>query len=143
MLDLKLIRRHFTPSATMGELFVNGQFFCFTLEDVYRPFDEKKKYGETAIPFGRFKVLVTFSEKFKKFLPLITNVPGFSGIRFHGGNKNEDSLGCILIGAKCDTKSEWIGECAVVVQKLTLMISTSKEALLTISIDPVFECKEF
>ena len=80
---------------------------CDTLEDRDRGLDDtmnvedikkKKVYGETAIPYGTYKVSITYSNRFKKMLPLIENVKGFSGIRIHSGNTAKDSLGCILVG---------------------------------------------
>lgn len=57
-----------------------------------------KVYGETAIPKGTYTVVLTYSNKFKKILPLINNVKGFEGIRIHSGNSAKDSLGCVLVG---------------------------------------------
>lgn len=58
----------------------------------------KKVYGKTAIPAGTYNVIWNYSNKFKKTMPLIENVPGFEGIRIHAGNTHEDSYGCILLG---------------------------------------------
>jgi hypothetical protein len=94
-MNLKLVRKTFTEQSTMGELSVNGKFECFTLEDKVRAV---KIHGETAIPEGIYEVVVTFSNKFKKSLPLLLNVPNFDGIRIHSGNKAADTEGCILVG---------------------------------------------
>lgn len=92
---------------TIGRLYVNGTYLCDTLEDKDRgltkdmsvsEIQKKKVYGETAIPIGKYQVIMSYSNKFKKVLPLILNVPGYSGIRFHSGNTANDSLGCILVG---------------------------------------------
>ncbi|MDT7604435.1 MAG: hypothetical protein QOF61_2432 [Acidobacteriota bacterium] len=99
-MDLKLVRKTFTEQSTMGELSVNGKFECFTLEDKVRAV---KIHGATAIPEGIYEVVVTFSNKFKKQLPLLNNVPNFDGIRIHSGNKPADTEGCILVG---QTKSK-------------------------------------
>jgi len=94
------------PNFTMGELFLNGKKFCNTLEDQIRDLNydgdlsdagEVKVYGKTAIPRGTYKVQITMSNRFKKELPLLLNVAGFEGIRIHGGNTVEDTLGCILV----------------------------------------------
>lgn len=92
---------------TIGKLYIDGEYFCDTLEDKDRRLKQSddlayitkhKVYGETAIPTGTYNVSLTYSQKFKKILPLIENVKGFSGIRIHSGNTAEDSLGCVLVG---------------------------------------------
>lgn len=70
---------------TIGKLYCNGEYFCDTLEDVVRPKGEKV-YGQTAIPEGKYKVIITMSNRFKKMLPLILDVPNFAGVRIHSGN---------------------------------------------------------
>lgn len=82
---------------TIGDLTVNGAFFCNTIEDVVRP-DGVKIYGETAIPYGTYKVVMRYSPKYQKVLPLLLDVPNFTGIRIHSGNTQLDSLGCIIVG---------------------------------------------
>lgn len=91
----------------IGKLYINGKYFCDTLEDVDRGLDdsmteeeikEKKVYGKTAIPTGIYTVLLTYSPKYKKVMPLINNVKGYSGIRIHSGNTAKDTLGCLLVG---------------------------------------------
>ena len=85
------------PSAacTIGVLTVDGVNECFTLEDVVRA--EKIK-GETAIPAGSYNVTITPSNRFKRDLPLLENVPNFEGVRIHPGNTAADTEGCILVG---------------------------------------------
>ena len=104
---IKVKRVAFKKSYTIGKLYVDGKYVCDTLEDRDRGLDDtmnvedikkKKVYGETAIPYGTYKVSITYSNRFKKMLPLIENVKGFSGIRIHSGNTAKDSLGCILVG---------------------------------------------
>lgn len=107
-MNLTLKRLNLTPNYTEGELYVNGVYFCKTLEDTNRDlnkngqFDnnEKKVYGETCIPYGKYKVILSYSPKFKRELPEILEVPNFQGIRIHRGNKISDTLGCILCGEK-------------------------------------------
>lgn len=92
---------------TIGKLYINDQYFCDTLEDTDRgliqsmteqQIKSKKVYGETAIPTGIYRIVISYSNRFKKQMPLLLNVPGFSGIRIHTGNTEKDSLGCILVG---------------------------------------------
>lgn len=94
-MNLKLVRRTLTEQSTIGTLSINGVFECLTLEDRVRPV---KIHGATAIPAGIYEVAITFSDRFKKPLPLLLNVPNFSGIRIHPGNTAEDTEGCILVG---------------------------------------------
>jgi len=94
-MNIRVLRKTFTDQSTVGELSVNGKFECFTLEDKVRAV---KIHGKTAIPAGIYEVTVTFSDKFKKPLPLLLNVPNFAGIRIHSGNTAADTEGCILVG---------------------------------------------
>ena len=82
---------------TIGKMYLNGEYFCDTLEDTVRP-SEQKLYGQTAIPAGKYKVIKTFSPRFKKILPLICDVPGFAGVRIHAGNQASETEGCVLVG---------------------------------------------
>lgn len=96
-MELVLRRKFKGKHYTIGDLTVNGAFFCNTIEDVVRA-PGVKVYGETAIPFGKYKVVMRYSPKYKKVLPLLLNVPMFEGIRIHSGNTQLDSLGCIIVG---------------------------------------------
>ena len=96
---LKLNRIAKKPLYTIGRLFVDGKYFCDTLEDRCRDLDkEEKVIRETAIPAGTYEVIVNVSAKFKRKLPLLLDVPYFSGIRIHRGNTDKDTSGCILVG---------------------------------------------
>lgn len=94
-MELTLIRNKSQGNSTLGVLFVDGKLECYTLEDVVR---DVKVHGKTAIPRGRYNVTVTMSNRFKKLLPLLANVPNFEGVRIHPGNTSEDTEGCILVG---------------------------------------------
>ena len=76
------------------------EYFCDTLEPTWRDYAHGayKMKGCSAIPEGRYPVVVTWSPKFKEWLPLLLNVPKFSGIRIHAGNTPADTEGCILVG---------------------------------------------
>lgn len=105
-MKLLLTRVFFLPDRTIGRLFIDDVYFCDTLEDKNRDinhngkFDNKesKVYGETCIPFGEYKIEITYSPKFKRELPILLDVPNFEGIRIHRGNYPKDTLGCILVG---------------------------------------------
>lgn len=90
-----------TDVHTGGKLYIDGNYFCETLEDPERDIEEEGKvYGKTAIPMGRYGVEVTYSPKFKRMLPLIKDVPHFEGIRIHAGNTVADTEGCPLVGTE-------------------------------------------
>lgn len=94
---------------TIGELSVNNNYVCDTLEDKVRV-DGEKVYAETAIPTGTYTLVLSYSNRFKKVMPEILNVPNFSGIRIHCGNSSKDTEGCLLVG-KWDGKTEnWISD---------------------------------
>lgn len=94
-MELKLTRIKKTPEFTGGTFNIDGRFFAYTAEDAIR---DIKIAGRTAIPYGRYRVLITYSNRFQKHLPLLLDVPGYSGVRIHSGNTAEDTEGCILLG---------------------------------------------
>lgn len=81
---------------TIGKLYIDGAYFCDTMEDTVRT--GEKIAEKTAIPAGTYKVKMTWSPRFKRYLPEILNVPNFSGVRIHAGNSALDTEGCILLG---------------------------------------------
>lgn len=94
-------RENFTP----GRMYFEGHAFCHTCEDEDRflenvPGHENstKVFGKTAIPRGKYRMITSESPRFGRILPEVLHVPGFTGIRIHGGNTAEDSHGCILVG---------------------------------------------
>jgi hypothetical protein len=94
-MKLDLIRKEFTEISTIGDLLIDGIFYCYTLEDMYR---EKKIKGVTAIPYGKYEVIINFSNRFQKPMPLLLNVKGFDGIRIHSLNTSDQTEGCIVVG---------------------------------------------
>jgi hypothetical protein len=95
------------PTYTVGEMYLDNQYLCDTLEDRDRglsqstPLSEIKKIKvmhRTAIPTGTYKVILNFSPSKKRLLPKLEEVPCFSGILIHRGNSADDSSGCIIIG---------------------------------------------
>jgi hypothetical protein len=110
----------FTNESTFGKLFLNDQFYAYTCEDTVRHLNgdcNKKVQNKTAIDAGNYEVVLSFSNHFQKYLPLLLNVKCFEGIRLHGGNTAEDSEGCILIGSEGDMKTK-IWNCASKVASL-------------------------
>lgn len=93
---LELKRKIFTDDSTIGELSIDGEFVCYTLEDKVR---DVKIQNVTAIPYGKYEVIINFSNHFQKYMPLLLNVPGYAGVRIHSGNKSTDTEGCILVGS--------------------------------------------
>jgi hypothetical protein len=126
-MKLLLKRLHKTENSTIGELYVDGKFECYTLEDKER---EVKIKCETAIPKGTYIVGITLSNRFKKLLPILINVPNFEGVRIHPGNTNHDTEGCILVGT---TRSkDFIGNSRVAFQRLFKKMQSAKDITLTI-----------
>ena len=79
---------------------LEGVFLCDTLEPTWRDYAHggRKIKGRSAIPEGRYAVVISYSPKFKQWLPILLGVPNFSGIRIHAGNTAKDTEGCILVG---------------------------------------------
>lgn len=137
---IKVKRVAFKKDYTIGKLYIDGKYVSDTLEDRDRGLDDsmneedikkKKVYGETAIPYGTYKVSITYSNKFKKMLPLIENVKGFSGIRIHSGNTAKDSLGCILVGENKEVGK--VINSRKTFDKLFDLIKNEKNLFITIS----------
>ena len=98
-MELLLQRFYLCEEYTVGRLSVNGVYFCDTLEDRVRDLSHEAKIpGRTAIPAGRYEVIVTYSPRFRRKLPRLLDVPGFTGILIHRGNTPDDTSGCILPG---------------------------------------------
>ena len=104
-LELKRIAKR--DDYTIGNLSVDGAYFCDTLEDTDRGIDwgmssrdiaYRKIKAKTAIPTGKYEVRLTLSPRFGRVLPLLMNVKCFEGVRIHPGNSPEDTEGCILVG---------------------------------------------
>lgn len=107
-MELVLERKYKNLDSTEGNLYMNGKWFCDTIEDKVRakPGEwktELKVYAKTAIPYGRYPVLVTWSNRFKRMLTGVFNVPDFEGIRIHNGTSENSSAGCIIASYKDDS----------------------------------------
>jgi hypothetical protein len=108
-MEIKVIRNSFSHKSTIGDLLIDGVFECNTLEDVDRDLIKtdlvqdiarKKIHGQTAIPYGKYEVIINFSNRFKCLMPLLVDVTGFAGVRIHSGNTSEHTEGCLLVGKK-------------------------------------------
>jgi hypothetical protein len=97
---ITILREPSMAGATMGSLYLDGVWQCWTLEDMERP---SKVLGQTAIPVGEYRLSLTMSPRFKTALPELHEVPGFTGIRIHSGNTTAHTEGCILVGLTRDT----------------------------------------
>ena len=86
-----------TSTTTIGKMYLNGEYFGYTLEDVNR--DTKIKH-QTCIPAGLYKVVLTVSNRFKRLMPLLIDVPNFKGIRIHGGNTHKNTSGCPIVAKR-------------------------------------------
>lgn len=128
-MNLTLKREESTKHSTPGRLYVDGKFECYTLEDVVRP--EKIK-GETAIDAGTYKVIIDMSNRFKRHLPLLLDVPNFAGVRIHPGNTDRDTEGCILVG---DSPAvDFLGSSRAAFDRLFSKMQNARKANETIAI---------
>lgn len=115
-------------SFTPGKLYKDNAYFSETCEDEDRFLEdgkEEKVYARTAIPRGRRRLIASHSAHFDKVLPELLDVPGFSGVRMHGGNRAEDSEGCILVGRM--RTATGIAQCAVTVERLVTILEDAAD----------------
>lgn len=116
-MEILQVRNIFTEKSTISNVFVDGLPECYLLEDADRGLSDSmsleeikkdKVFGMTCIPYGRYKIVVTKSDRFSRmaghdvYLPLLLSVKGFDGVRIHPGNKPEDTEGCLLPGTDKD-----------------------------------------
>ena len=100
-MKIAIVRDIEEANRTFGKMLIDDKYFGETLEDTDRHLEDggEKLNGCTAIPRGRYRVTVTFSQRFQRPMPLLHDVPGFDGVRIHGGNTEADTAGCPLLGA--------------------------------------------
>ena len=146
-MQLTLVRTDRQPNYTIGSLFINGEFFCYTLEDKDRgltsdmsleDIQSKKIYGKTAIPKGVYFIdMNTVSTRFKDRLwakpydgklPRLLNVPGYEGILIHVGNTVEDTSGCILVGT--EYSDGFLRNSATAFTSLMSVLTNTKEPII-------------
>jgi len=94
-----MVRDDCTETRSLGTMTFDDGYVCQTLEDPVRPAGVKL-LGDTAIGSGTYRVTITRSQRFERLLPLLHNVPEFSGVRIHPGNTTRDTAGCILVGTQ-------------------------------------------
>ena len=142
-MELRVERLWPKENYTVGRLYVNNEFFSNTLEDKIIDKDksgvfdngEKKVYGESAIPYGKYKVIYNWSPKFGRNLPRLLDVPHFEGILIHSGNTAKDSFGCILVGK--NTSKGLLSESRYTSDKLNEIIDAAQKRGEEITIEIV------
>ena len=102
---IQVFRVRFHETRTVGQLYIDGELFCFTLEDKMRevegqPVQKWKVQDETAIPTGTYELTLEDSPRFGTDTPTLQRVPGFDYIRIHSGNTEEHTEGCLILGYK-------------------------------------------
>jgi len=131
-LELRVLRDVRSAEVTLGQLFVDGEKFCETLEDPVREIsglsvEQWKIKGETAIPRGKYRVIIDFSPRFQRPMLHLLNVPGFAGIRVHGANFAKDVEGCIGVGEE-RIGQHGIRRCARVLARLEARVAEALAA---------------
>lgn len=152
-MELVLNRILKTNDYTIGELSVDGKYLCDTIEDAVRPLPEscpntpkgiackckEKVYGKTAVPAGTYKVKLGYSNRFRRILPQVLDVPHFLGILLHSGNSNADTQGCIIVGTWDGKTENWVSNSRVAFNKLMPLLrdATDKNEEITITINNI------
>jgi hypothetical protein len=136
-MELSLIRDIFAPQRTLGVLYVDGIKECYICEDMVRPKGEKI-YGQTAIPEGRYEIKITMSNRFKRELPLLLNVPNFEGIRIHSGNHEGHTEGCLLPGKTRNASGVFSSVIATnnLILKIRTALQSGRKVFITIKNEP-------
>lgn len=121
-MNLNLVRKWKTTESTIGELSIDGIFECYILEPA----------GQKAILEGTYPVVITYSPRFRRQLPLLEGVPGRSGIRIHPGNTAADTDGCPLPGQT--RGADWVGRSRAAFDLLFAKLKTAQLGKSDISI---------
>ena len=142
-MELKVVRKYKKEKYTIGAMYIDGVYFCSTLEDTDRGLRQDmtlsqikklKVYGQTAIPIGRYKVKMTWWAKYRKYYPELCNVPGYTSILIHGGKNAAATLGCVLVGENkikggLVNSGKYVEELR---QKITAEIKAGRDVWITI-----------
>jgi hypothetical protein len=140
-MKLKLVRKIFLEDRVISNLYIDGVLYCQVLEDTDRGLDSKmsldeikklKIWGKTCIPYGTYEVIISFSNKFQKMLPLLVNVPGYLGIRIHSGVLPEHTEGCLLPGVY--NNGEFKNSRIMTTKLISLVEKAKKRSKITIEI---------
>ena len=139
-MEIRIDRAWKRPGYTISRVFLDGVRFgdgrkwCNALEDEDRGLKKEmsvddilsvKVKGNTAIPTGRYEVQMSWSPRFKRMMPLLKAVPGYTGVRIHSGNSAKDTEGCILFG--CNDKVGWISNSTYWTTMITGIIKAAIE----------------
>jgi hypothetical protein len=127
---IEVKRFEFKDTHTVGKMYVDGVYECYTLEDAVR--NGTKVLGKTAIPIGTYKLIIDASTRFKQDMPHILDVPDFTGVRIHAGNTSADTDGCILLGSTWAGK-DFIGNSKIAYKKFFDKLKQNKTVSITIS----------
>ena len=136
-MKLELKRMEFGTDYTIGRLFIDGVYFCYTLEDKVREIEGIqpvmwKVLGSTAIPKGSYRLVRDMSTRFGREMFHVLYVPGFSGIRIHSGNTDKDTEGCILVGLTW-SGNNFIGSSRLALQRLEDLLKDQKDMTLDVT----------
>lgn len=126
---IEVKRFEFKDTYTVGKMYIDNIYECYTLEDVVRK--GAKVNGQTAIPTGTYNLIINHSNRFNRDLPLLENVPNFTGVRIHAGNTSAHTEGCILVGATWSGK-DFIGNSRVAFNKLFEKLKKAKKVTIKI-----------
>jgi len=146
-MEIKITRRWEGENTTLSMMSAFGFISLYVLEDKDRRLTsdmslekirEIKVHGRTAIPVGRYKVDITYSNRFKRKMPILIGVPGFAGIRIHAGNTHQNTDGCLLHGLKygLENGDYMVGESRVATARLqshiAAVLAKGEEVWITI-----------
>ena len=126
---IEVKRFEFKDTYTVGKMYIDNIYECYTLEDVVRT--GAKVNGQTAIPTGTYNLIINHSNRFNRDLPLLENVPNFTGVRIHSGNTSANTEGCILVGTTWSGK-DFIGNSKVAFNKLFEKLKKAKKVTIKI-----------
>ena len=126
---IEVKRFEFKDTYTVGKMYIDNIYECYTLEDVVRK--GAKVNGQTAIPTGTYNLIINHSNRFNRDLPLLENVPNFTGVRIHSGNTSANTEGCILVGTTWPGK-DFIGNSKVAFNKLFEKLKKAKKVTIKI-----------